>query len=152
MILNLLLQEPESDRIFTWKLPFYGRVLKSISWLVFVILRKAADKMRIAILQNKDSKDSLLVTSNKLTSIFAGLGTSGLEPDVARGPPVGLRRHYSYLMYSYVPKWCILLVSSTILLGESLLSPMHATCTSHSILFHKLDKCPKNVSQKSNLS
>jgi hypothetical protein len=39
--------------------------------------------------------NELVVTSNKLTDNFAGLITSGLGPDVARGPPV-------------VPRWPIL--------------------------------------------
>jgi hypothetical protein len=32
----------------------------------------------------------LIETSNKLTHNFAGLVTSGLRPDVARGQPVGV--------------------------------------------------------------
>jgi hypothetical protein len=32
--------------------------------------------------------NELVVTSNKLTNNFVGLVTSGIEPDLARGPPV----------------------------------------------------------------
>jgi hypothetical protein len=37
--------------------------------------------------------NELIVTSNKSTDNFAGLLTSGLKPDVTRGPPVGSLWH-----------------------------------------------------------
>jgi hypothetical protein len=37
--------------------------------------------------------NELTVTSNKSTDNFAGLLTSGLKPDVTRGPPVGPLSH-----------------------------------------------------------
>jgi hypothetical protein len=74
------------------KLTYYGRVLMSIACVALV--RKAANDIRITIFfkpfgARKISK--LVVTSNKLTNNFAGPVTSGLGPDVARGPPVGSR-------------------------------------------------------------
>jgi hypothetical protein len=74
------------------KLIYYGRVLKSTERVALV--RKAADEIRITIFFKSFAVrkiNELAVTSNKLTNNFAGLITSGLGPDVARGPPVGPR-------------------------------------------------------------
>jgi hypothetical protein len=74
------------------KLTFYGRVLKSTA-CVALVLRKAADEIRIVIFFYKSFRvnklNELVVTSNKLTNNFAGLVTSYLGSDMARGPPVG---------------------------------------------------------------
>jgi hypothetical protein len=77
------------DKNFTWKLTFYGRVLKSIAYVTLV--HKAADEIRITIFFKSfgiKKTNELVVTSNKLTNKFAGLVISGLGPDVARSPPV----------------------------------------------------------------
>jgi hypothetical protein len=47
---------------------------------------KAVDEISITTLQS-----FIAVTSNKLTNNFEGLVSSGLEPDVTCGSPVGLR-------------------------------------------------------------
>jgi hypothetical protein len=56
------------------------------------LAHKEADEIRIAIFFFKSfgvkNTNELVVTSNKLTNTSVGLVTSGLEPDVARGPPV----------------------------------------------------------------
>jgi hypothetical protein len=56
------------------------------------LVRKAADEIRITILLKSfgvKKINKLVVTGNRLTYDFAGLVTSGLGPDVTRGPPVG---------------------------------------------------------------
>jgi hypothetical protein len=74
------------------KLSFYGRFFKSIACVILV--RKAAEETRITIFfksfRGKNINEDV-GTSNQLTNNFAGLVTSGLGPDVAFGPPVGLR-------------------------------------------------------------
>jgi hypothetical protein len=90
IILNLLLQQLVSDIIFTWKLTFYGRGLKSIAYVALV--RKTADEIRITVSFKSfrvKKMNELIVTSNKLTNNFVGLLTSSLRPDVVRGPLVG---------------------------------------------------------------
>jgi hypothetical protein len=65
-------------------------VFKSVACVALV--RKAADEIRIAVFVQTFSMkkiNELLVTGNKLTYNFAGRFQSGLEMDVARGPPVG---------------------------------------------------------------
>jgi hypothetical protein len=71
------------------KLIFYGRVLKSV--VCEALVRKAADEIK-----NRDffrsfggkKINELVVSGDKLKNDFAGLVTSVLGPDVARGPPV----------------------------------------------------------------
>jgi hypothetical protein len=85
-VLHLLLQLLVSGIILLGNLTFYGRVLQSTA-----LIRKAADEIRITIFFSNPSEqrnNELVVNSNKLTNNFAGLVTSGLGQDVARGPPV----------------------------------------------------------------
>jgi hypothetical protein len=70
------------------KVTFYDRVLK-VNRMVALVL-KAADEIRITICFKSfgvKKINELVATSNKLTNNFAGLITSGLGLDVARGPP-----------------------------------------------------------------
>jgi hypothetical protein len=72
------------------KITFYRKVSKSIACVVIVC--KAVDEMRVTIFfisLGENKINELVVTSNKLTNNFAGLVTSVLGPDMARGPPVG---------------------------------------------------------------
>jgi hypothetical protein len=53
------------------------------------LVRKAADEIGITIflVLGENKINELAITSNKITNNFTGLVTSGLGPDVARGPP-----------------------------------------------------------------
>jgi hypothetical protein len=60
---------------------------------MYALVRKAADEIRITILFKTlgvKKVNLLVVTGKKLTNNFVDLVTSGLGPDVARRPPVGL--------------------------------------------------------------
>jgi hypothetical protein len=62
-------------------------VLKSMACVALV--RKAADEIRITICFisfGAKKINELVATSKKLTNNFVGLVTSGLGPDLARGP------------------------------------------------------------------
>jgi hypothetical protein len=74
------------------KLTIYGMVSKSVACVALV--RKAAYEVRITIFFKSFGVrkiNELVVIGKKLTNNFACLITSGLGPDVAHGPPVGLR-------------------------------------------------------------
>jgi hypothetical protein len=67
-----------------------GLFLTQFSIACAVLVRKAADEIRITIFNSfgVNKINELVVTGNRLTNNFAGLITSGLGLDVARGPPV----------------------------------------------------------------
>jgi hypothetical protein len=86
------MQQLVSDTIFTWEIYILRKFLKPIARVALV--RTAADEIRITIFSKSFGAkeiNSLVATSNKLTQNFVGLVTSGLRPDLARGPPAGLR-------------------------------------------------------------
>jgi hypothetical protein len=57
------------------------------------LVRKAADEIITIFFKSfgENKINELVATGNRLTNNLVGLVTSGLWPDVVRGPPVGPR-------------------------------------------------------------
>jgi hypothetical protein len=70
---------------------FYSRAPKLVACVVLVQYLKQETRQKLRYFCKAfgiSTINELVLPSNKLTNNFVGLVTSGLEPDMALGPPV----------------------------------------------------------------